>query len=130
MAISCTTFGLYYKLTEDIENDMSPNNSANMMIFDIDMNIVGVVTPTSTPNVSPTAESLGWLSLTSMVVYIIGFSFGWGPVPWIVMSEVFPLKARGAASSIAATVCWLTSFAVTKSFLVLKVSLSSVRCGY
>ena len=127
MAISCTTFSLYYKLTEDIDTDINPNNSSSMMIFDIDKNAVEAVT--STPNVFQSADSLGWISLTSMVVYIIGFSFGWAPGPWIVMSEVFPLKARGAASSIAAAVCWLTSFAVTKSFLVLKVSLSSVRYG-
>jgi hypothetical protein len=50
-------------------------------------------------------------------VYIIGFSLGWGPIPLLVMSELFPAKARGAASGLATLVNWFCAFLVTKETL-------------
>ena len=79
--------------------------------------------------VSPAAANLSWLSITSMVVYITSFSLGWGPIPWLLMSEIFPSKARGVASSIATALNWTFAFAITKLFLVLKVGLS-IMIGY
>lgn len=32
-------------------------------------------------------SSLGWLPLTSLVVYIAFFSIGFGPVPWVIMGQ-------------------------------------------
>lgn len=41
---------------------------------------------------------------------------GWGPITWLLMSEVLPLVARGVASGLCVTVSWLTAFAVTHAF--------------
>ncbi|XP_072022520.1 solute carrier family 2, facilitated glucose transporter member 8-like [Amphiura filiformis] len=109
MALSSTTFGLYYNLTE--KNCTSNNHNSSMFFYDMDS-----VSTTAAPCV----DDLSWLSLTSMVVYIVSFSLGWGPIPWLLMSEIFPSKARGAASAIATASNWIFAFAVTKSFLVLK----------
>lgn len=65
-------------------------------------------------------ESLSWLAVGSLVVYIIGFSLGWGPIPLLAMSELFPVRARGAASGIAVAVNWFCAFVVTKEFLYLQ----------
>jgi hypothetical protein len=35
----------------------------------------------------------GWLPLVSFVVYVIGFSFGFGPIPWLMMGEILPGKS-------------------------------------
>ena len=61
--------------------------------------------------------SLSWLAILSLVLYIIGFSLGWGPVPMLVMSEIFPARARGAASGIAVLSNWFCAFIITKEFL-------------
>ena len=31
---------------------------------------------------------LSWLAVTSLAVYIVGFAVGWGPCPWLMMSEI------------------------------------------
>jgi SP family facilitated glucose transporter-like MFS transporter 8 len=69
------------------------------------------------------SESLSWLALASLIVYIIAFSIGWGPIPMLIMSEIFPLKARGAASAIASVSNWLFAFIVTKEFYMLQTML-------
>ena len=54
------------------------------------------------------------LAIFGLIFYIIAFSLGWGPIPMLVMSEITPVKARGAASAISVVVAWLSSFVVTK----------------
>lgn len=49
-------------------------------------------------------------------MYIIVFSIGFGPIPWIMLGEIFPSKIKRIASSIAASFNWLLAFAVTKFF--------------
>ncbi len=46
----------------------------------------------------PYAESVRWLPLTSMMVFIIGFAFGLGPLPWLMASEILPRKIKGLNS--------------------------------
>jgi len=61
-------------------------------------------------------KNLNWLSLLSICIYIAFFSLGWGPIPWIAMAELLPLRVRGIAGGIATFVSWAGVFAVTKWF--------------
>lgn len=36
-------------------------------------------------------DSLGWLPLTSLIVFIAFFSIGYGPIPWLMMGQHTPL---------------------------------------
>ena len=45
-----------------------------------------------------------------------GFALGWGPTPWLVMSEIFPTRARGLGSSLCVLTNWSSAFIVTKTF--------------
>uniref|UniRef100_A0A7M4EIY3 Solute carrier family 2 member 6 n=1 Tax=Crocodylus porosus TaxID=8502 RepID=A0A7M4EIY3_CROPO len=38
------------------------------------------------------------------------YAMGWGPITWLLMSEILPLKARGVASGLCVVVSWLTAF--------------------
>lgn len=62
---------------------------------------------------------LSWVAVTSVAIYIVGFAMAWGPCTWLIMSEIFPVKARGIASGIATLFNWLCSFAITKTFSML-----------
>lgn len=62
---------------------------------------------------------LSWVAVTSVAVYIVGFAMAWGPCTWLIMSEIFPVKARGAASGIATLFNWFCSFVITKTFNLL-----------
>ncbi|XP_017043359.1 facilitated trehalose transporter Tret1-2 homolog isoform X2 [Drosophila ficusphila] len=60
--------------------------------------------------------SLGWLPVASLCVFIIMFSMGYGPVPWLMMGELFATDIKGFAGSLAGTSNWLLAFVVTKTF--------------
>ncbi|XP_042360219.1 solute carrier family 2, facilitated glucose transporter member 6 [Plectropomus leopardus] len=56
------------------------------------------------------------IPLISTMVFIFGYAMGWGPITWLLMSEVLPLVARGVASGLCVTVSWLTAFMLTHAF--------------
>ncbi|XP_029294441.1 LOW QUALITY PROTEIN: solute carrier family 2, facilitated glucose transporter member 6 [Cottoperca gobio] len=58
----------------------------------------------------------GLIPLISTMVFIFGYTMGWGPITWLLMSEVLPLAARGVASGLCVTVSWLTAFMLTYVF--------------
>ena len=37
-------------------------------------------------------HNISWLSLVSLILYVSAFSLGWGSIPWLIMSEIFPIK--------------------------------------
>ncbi|XP_048369214.1 solute carrier family 2, facilitated glucose transporter member 6 isoform X1 [Sphaerodactylus townsendi] len=66
------------------------------------------------------ANGLTILPLIATMFFIIGYAVGWGPITWLLMGEVLPLKARGMVSGLCVLVSWLTAFALTKAFLRVK----------
>ncbi|CAD6241862.1 unnamed protein product [Miscanthus lutarioriparius] len=52
-----------------------------------------------------------------MCVYVAGFAWSWGPLGWLVPSEVMPLEVRPAGQSITVAVNMLMTFAVAQAFL-------------
>lgn len=63
--------------------------------------------------------SLKWVAVGSLVTYIICFAMSLGPIGWILVSEVFPLKIRGVAMSICTVSNFAFNFFVVGSFPVL-----------
>ena len=62
---------------------------------------------------------LKWVAVGSLVTYIICFAMSLGPIGWILVSEVFPLKIRGIAMSICTVSNFAFNFFVVGSFPVL-----------
>jgi sugar porter (SP) family MFS transporter len=63
--------------------------------------------------------NLGWLALASLIVYIAAFAVGLGPVFWLMIAEIFPLKIRSAAMSVCTVANWSFNFLVSFTFLQL-----------
>ncbi|KAF7001131.1 hypothetical protein CFC21_016861 [Triticum aestivum] len=61
----------------------------------------------------------GWLAMVGLALYIAFFSPGMGTVPWIVNSEIYPLRHRGVCGGVAATANWVSNLVVAQSFLTL-----------
>ncbi|KAK1307706.1 putative inositol transporter 2 [Acorus calamus] len=61
----------------------------------------------------------GWLALIGLALYIISYSPGMGTVPWIVNSEIYPLRFRGLCGGMAAVANWVSNLIVTQTFLTL-----------
>ncbi|KAK8954595.1 putative inositol transporter 2 [Platanthera zijinensis] len=64
-------------------------------------------------------SKFGWAAVIGLALYIIFFSPGMGTVPWIVNSEIYPLRFRGVCGGIAATANWVSNLIVAQSFLSL-----------
>lgn len=52
-------------------------------------------------------------------IYVAGFAWSWGPLGWLVPSEIFPLEIRSAAQSINVSVNMLFTFIVAQIFLTM-----------
>lgn len=61
-------------------------------------------------------SNIGWLPLTSLILFVLCFSLGFGPIPWLMMGEILPAKIRGTAASVATGFNWTCTFIVTKTF--------------
>jgi SP family xylose:H+ symportor-like MFS transporter len=62
------------------------------------------------------AHSVGVGSLICMLVYTAGFAMSWGPVCWVLLSEIFPNRLRSAVMSIAVAAQWITNFLISWTF--------------
>ena len=53
----------------------------------------------------------------AIMIYSASFMFSWGPVCWVLISEIFPNTIRGAAVAIAVAFQWIANFVVSSSFV-------------
>ena len=65
------------------------------------------------------ATGSSYVAIGAVIVYIMGFSFSWGPVVWIMLAEIYPNSIRGKAMSIAVAAQWIMNFIVTLTFPVM-----------
>jgi len=63
--------------------------------------------------------ALKWLALGSMVFYIACFAVSLGPIMWLMIAEIYPLKVRGLGSSMATAANWGSNMIVAVTFLSL-----------
>jgi SP family facilitated glucose transporter-like MFS transporter 8 len=61
-------------------------------------------------------SNIGWLPVTSVCLFIIVFSLGYGPIPWMMVGELFGPQIKGFASSLSCVLNWVLAFVVTKLY--------------
>ena len=61
----------------------------------------------------------GMLSLVFMLMYVAAFALSWGPVVWVLLSEIFPNNVRSTAMAIAVATQWICNYLVSWSFPIL-----------
>ncbi len=64
-------------------------------------------------------DAAPWLALVALIVYIAGFAMGLGPVFWLMISEIFPLRIRGPAMATSTVANWSANFLISFTFLSL-----------
>ncbi len=80
--------------------------------------------------VLPEPKGLGLVGLITVVClagFIVSFAVSWGPIVWVMLAEIFPLRIRGAAMGVATLLLWGANFVVSLTFPIL---LSAVGIGY
>merc|ERR1719247_2333947 len=97
MTVALALLGTAFQFTEC--NDANVTNIADCDVDDIYL-----------------PDAWGGTAVGSLMLYVAGYQVGFGPIAWLVISEIFPLKTRGAALSIAAITNFGTNIIATISF--------------
>lgn len=65
--------------------------------------------------------------LISILTYVACFAASYGPVTWVYISEIFPIRMRGVAMSASALILWTSVYLVTQFFPIMLESLGAAR---
>ena len=65
------------------------------------------------------SSALAWLAVISMMAYVASFAISLGPIFWLLISEIYPLKIRNSAEGMAATFNWGSNLVIALTFLTL-----------
>ena len=78
------------------------------------------------------SASLRYTALGALMSYVASYSFSFGPVTWLLLSEIFPSTIKGRAMAISTSVNWAANLAISATFLktVQLLSLGGVFLGY
>ena len=78
MCVSLVALGVYFEIYIPPEGEGSASETVSLL---------GSISH------SIPAKKISWLSILCIVLFNLMFALAWGPVPWLVMSEIFPLRA-------------------------------------
>ncbi|ERE84938.1 solute carrier family 2, facilitated glucose transporter member 12 [Cricetulus griseus] len=109
---------------------VTPHSRGSFVPMEDGMEQKGELTVTSLPNagLSQTEHQIvtdpavvpaayKWLSLASLLVYVAAFSIGLGPMPWLLLSEIFPGGIRGRAMALTSSMNWGINLLISLTFL-------------
>jgi MFS transporter, SP family, galactose:H+ symporter len=77
-------------------------------------------------NASPTSTS-ATLAVVSMMGYVAAFAISLGPIFWLLISEIYPLKIRSSSEGLCAAFNWGSNLVVSLTFLTLVQELGASR---
>jgi SP family xylose:H+ symportor-like MFS transporter len=61
-------------------------------------------------------DALGNWVLPFLLLFMAAFSISWGPIVWVLLSEIFPNNIRSLALAISVFIQWVANFVVTQVF--------------
>ena len=69
--------------------------------------------------ISNPSGQLAWIAVICLMGYVASFAISLGPIFWLLIAEIYPLKIRGLAEGTAATFNWASNLVVSLTFLTL-----------
>jgi SP family galactose:H+ symporter-like MFS transporter len=70
-------------------------------------------------HMSTSSTTLAWIAVITLMAYVASFAISLGPIFWLLIAEIYPLRVRGLASGTAATTNWAANLLVSLTFLSL-----------
>lgn len=61
-------------------------------------------------------EVIGISTLVFIIIYTASFMMSWGPICWVLISEIFPNKIRGRAVAVAVVVQWAANYFISSTY--------------
>lgn len=76
------------------------------------------------------AEIIGMGTLIFIIVYTASFMMSWGPITWVLISEIFPNKIRGRAVAVAVMAQWAANYLISSSYPVMMEFSGALTYGF
>lgn len=73
---------------------------------------------------------IGISTLVFIIIYTASYMMSWGPIVWVLLSEIFPNRVRGGAMAIAVAVQWFANFTITSFYPFMMEISSSMTYGF
>ncbi|NWR07079.1 GTR10 protein, partial [Paradoxornis webbianus] len=100
--------------------EVVPNSSLTQKRDLLGQSEKGTLESTDPPlSAAPWAQHtvLNWITLLSMMAFVSAFSIGFGPMTWLVLSEIYPAGIRGRAFAFCNSFNWAANLLISLSFL-------------
>ncbi len=59
---------------------------------------------------------IGMGTLVFIIIYTASFMMSWGPITWVLISEIFPNKVRGKAVAVAVAAQWAANYFISSTY--------------
>lgn len=89
---------------------------AQMLVWQL---LIGGIMATQLGDQGQVSKTCALVLIFLIAVYVAAFAWSWGPLGWLVPSEIFPLEVRSAGQSIAVAVNFLLTTFVAQAFLAM-----------
>jgi MFS family permease len=119
MVTSLGILGIAFKQFDNSDNQKTSQQAsvASTATSSIASPPADVNSPKDLPSTPEGSETLAWLTLVCVIVYIACFAFSMGPLVWVLIGEMFPLQARCTGNAIACGGNYFANFIVGATFL-------------
>jgi SP family xylose:H+ symportor-like MFS transporter len=74
--------------------------------------------------------AIGMGTLIFIIVYTASFMMSWGPICWVLISEIFPNKIRGRAVAIAVAAQWAANYLISSTYPAMMDYSGAVTYGF
>ena len=75
-------------------------------------------------------EIIGVSTLVFIMIYTASFMMSWGPICWVLISEIFPNKIRGRAVAIAVVAQWAANYFISSTYPAMMEFSGSFTYGF
>ncbi|TVQ06546.1 MAG: D-xylose transporter XylE [Balneolaceae bacterium] len=75
-------------------------------------------------------EIIGISTLVFIIIYTASFMMSWGPICWVLISEIFPNKIRGKAVAIAVAAQWAANYFISSTYPAMMEFSGSLTYGF
>ncbi|GMH21522.1 hypothetical protein Nepgr_023364 [Nepenthes gracilis] len=81
--------------------------------------MIGIIMSAHLKDHGEIGKGYGYLVLVLICIYVAGFCYSWGPLTWLVPSEIFPMEIRSAAQAVTVSVGLVFTTVIAQTFLYL-----------
>ncbi len=75
-------------------------------------------------------DVIGISTLVFIIIYTASFMMSWGPICWVLISEIFPNKIRGQAVAIAVAAQWMANYLISSTYPPMMEYSSAMTYGF